>query len=138
MGLEDIGEAPYAIDRLLTQMILSGAFEGTRPRRVYSPTTRRGHRSPSCSIASMALGASLRRRSSWVTRTRDSRNSAARSQGRATVPEFSADCNSLASTMGFRYLTSHLGCLGKGDGSLKLMVKVPNTDRIGDANGVRT
>jgi muramoyltetrapeptide carboxypeptidase len=27
--LEDIGEAPYAIDRLLTQMILSGAFEGT-------------------------------------------------------------------------------------------------------------
>jgi muramoyltetrapeptide carboxypeptidase len=26
--LEDIGEAPYAIDRLLTQMILSGAFEG--------------------------------------------------------------------------------------------------------------
>jgi len=26
--LEDVGEAPYAIDRLLTQMILSGAFEG--------------------------------------------------------------------------------------------------------------
>ena len=27
--LEDVGEAPYAIDRMLTQLILSGAFEGT-------------------------------------------------------------------------------------------------------------
>lgn len=26
--LEDVGEAPYAIDRMLTQLILSGAFEG--------------------------------------------------------------------------------------------------------------